>query len=248
MSFTILQDKNIREEQYRKSINFYLKKTKQKIVFCENSGTDISSDYKQYIEEGRIEFLTFDGNNYDKSLGKGYGEAKIILYAINNSKFINGVDDCYIVKITGRLQIDNIHDVISNKFLFLKNIIMCDFADNTRIYSMIFISPLKWIREINNYLEEFNDSKGIFMEHVLYKMLIQTHFIIVPFIKSPVINGVNGSFGLKYEQILPSNIYTDNFYFLSKLYRKKGDIIKSYFLYAFYVCYTKYHTLIINDK
>ena len=79
MSKTVLQDVN--------ALNFYLQETSLPICFVENTGFDMSCEFHSYIDSGRLEYLCFKGNNYDKSLGKGYGEAVIILYATENSVF-----------------------------------------------------------------------------------------------------------------------------------------------------------------
>lgn len=42
MPFTCLADVGVRKKQYIEALNFYLKNTTRKIVFVENSGTDIS--------------------------------------------------------------------------------------------------------------------------------------------------------------------------------------------------------------
>lgn len=46
MPFTCLADVGVRKKQYIEALNFYLKNTTRKIVFVENSGTDISSSFK----------------------------------------------------------------------------------------------------------------------------------------------------------------------------------------------------------
>ena len=69
MPFTCLADVGVRKKQYIEALNFYLKNTTRKIVFVENSGTDISSSFKDF--QHRIEFLCFDGNLcFDKRKGK----------------------------------------------------------------------------------------------------------------------------------------------------------------------------------
>ena len=85
MPFTCLADVGVRKKQYIEALNFYLKNTTRKIVFVENSGTDISSSFKDF--QHRIEFLCFDGNLcFDKRKGKGYGEALILEYAMAKSE------------------------------------------------------------------------------------------------------------------------------------------------------------------
>ena len=48
MPFTCLADVGVRKKQYIEALNFYLKNTTRKIVFVENSGTDISSSFKDF--------------------------------------------------------------------------------------------------------------------------------------------------------------------------------------------------------
>lgn len=78
MSKTVLQDVELRRKQYVNALNFYLQETSLPICFVENTGFDMSCEFHSYIDSGRLEYLCFKGNNYDKSLGKGYGEAVII--------------------------------------------------------------------------------------------------------------------------------------------------------------------------
>lgn len=77
MSHTVLTDCSERQSQYEQALRWYLENTNFKIVLCENSQTDFSANFNSYINEDRLEFLCFDGNNFDKELGKGYGEGII---------------------------------------------------------------------------------------------------------------------------------------------------------------------------
>ena len=101
MSKTVLQDMELRRKQYVNALNFYLQETSLPICFVENTGFDMSCEFHSYIDSGRLEYLCFKGNNYDKSLGKGYGEAVIILYATENSVFLKRCK--YLIKVTGRV-------------------------------------------------------------------------------------------------------------------------------------------------
>lgn len=168
MSYTELVDVNERKRQYVRALFFYLETTKEKIVFVENTGYDISADFSSFIADDRLEVLTFQGNDYDRSLGKGYGEALILKHAIENSKFVG---ECSrIVKITGRHLCLNINKVISrcqaNDTVYA--MLESDSA-GMECDSRIFISPIKFL---NNYFlpraGELNDSKHYYFEHLLY--------------------------------------------------------------------------------
>lgn len=116
MTFTVLQNPRIRLEQYLKSVTYYLTVTDFDILLVENSGHDFIPYFEKYVKNKRIEILSFEGNDYDKCLGKGYGEGVIIKYAFNHSSFIKSHN--YIVKITGRHIVTNIEQILSSVFFF----------------------------------------------------------------------------------------------------------------------------------
>ncbi|MEJ2883674.1 hypothetical protein [Pedobacter sp. GR22-6] len=107
MSLTKLQDPSIRLTQYVEAIKFYLEHTTLKIVYIDNSGVDIEQEFEGSSCEGRLETLCFFGNDYDRNLGKGYGEMQIIEYGLEHSLFLKSAT--FIFKITGRLKVLNIN-------------------------------------------------------------------------------------------------------------------------------------------
>lgn len=169
MKYTSLQDSKIREKQYFDAIKFYLQETTLNIVFCENSNkTSFAKNFKSYQDTGRYEYITFDGNSFDRNKGKGYGEALIIEYALNNSKLIN--KESSLIKITGRIIISNIKTIL---FLYKKkNHLYIQLNNNIAqksISSRFFIAPTLFF---TNYfipnMTNINDSKGYYFEHLLY--------------------------------------------------------------------------------
>lgn len=108
MSNTCLQDPLLRASQYRDALLWYLKNTSFRVLWVENTHYDISQlgDFESYIKSGRLEYLTFDGNKYDRSLGKGYGEGLIIQYAFQHSSFLQ--EPSVVIKVTGRVIITNL--------------------------------------------------------------------------------------------------------------------------------------------
>lgn len=198
MAFTKLSDPDERKTQYIDAINYYVKKTTFPIVFVENSNTDISFLFQDKIIEDRLEFLTFKGNA-DKTRGKGYGEAEIIEYAMNHSK--NIAIDSNIIKITGRLIVENVMKLVASRDLFcLKYSIQCavnsefSFAD-----SRILISSVIFMRQFLNKKYQIDDSKNVFFEHVLLNTIKEIDkFYYFPFLEKPQIIGVSGSTGEVY--------------------------------------------------
>jgi len=199
MSYTVLQNAKEREEQYINAINFYLTYTKYKIVFCNNSGEDISHHFLS--NKNRVEFLSFYGNDYDRKLGKGYGEFLILKYAFEHSKFIKTTD--YIIKITGRLIVNNM-----SKILKLNGIILAYSANNLiKLYyedkladSRCFVATKKFYEIFLTAENSINDTQGYYFEHLLYDT-VKGHrkdFIFSDFCLPLAFCGISGSTGQSY--------------------------------------------------
>jgi hypothetical protein len=110
MAFTALLDMDRRKKHYIDALNFYIEKTNLKILFVENSGVDLSYLFQKEIKNERLEILTFNGNDHQKSLGKGVGEMVILEHAIAKSIFFKKSN--FLFKITGRYKILNINQFI----------------------------------------------------------------------------------------------------------------------------------------
>ena len=193
MSFTKLIDANERQRQYINAIHFYIENTDCKIIFCENSNTDITPFFKDL--QNRLEVLTFPGNQ-DKQRGKGYGEAEIIEYALQHSSYIQ--DDCVIIKITGRLIINNINQIIRS-LTCKHDFVTCLFHSDLRFAdSRIFCATVSFFRELLNNKGSINDSNNIFFEHILASTVLASSILDVPYIEEPLITGISGSTGMQY--------------------------------------------------
>lgn len=59
MSFTVLQNSDERLCQYQNALDWYLKNTAYPIVFVENTNTYIGNEYQEFVNSGRLEFVTF---------------------------------------------------------------------------------------------------------------------------------------------------------------------------------------------
>lgn len=111
--YVAIRDEKERLLQYLCSLSAWLKLTSiNTIIFCENSNTFY--DFSKIIEfannEGKVlELLIFDGNQKAQKKGKGYGEGKIIEFALTNSRNLNQNVNFY--KITGRLFVLNFEQI-----------------------------------------------------------------------------------------------------------------------------------------
>lgn len=195
MSFTTLTDISIRINQYIAAINFYLQNTDLPIVFVENSDTDLRNYTNSFTSEKKIEILSFKGNN-NKERGKGYGEAEIIEYALNNSRIIKSKKNCNIIKITGRLIIKNIVSVINQRFFSQrkKSIIVSFNSDFSFADSRIIIAPKAFYLSFLINKEEINDSDNHYFEIVLSDTIKkEATFHFYPFYIEPQIYGQSGT-------------------------------------------------------
>lgn len=229
MTMTALSDKEERKKQYLNAINYYIRNTRYPIVFTENSETDISILFEDAIKSGRLECLSFKGNNA-KEKGKGYGECEIIQYTLDNSKVVQSNNDKRIAKITGRLIIKNIKSIINiHKFFFPRQTVFCAInSDLSFPDSRLIIAPESFYHTFLKYKEEINDSQGHYFEHIICKTIKSDKKInYSPFLIQPHIQGMSGSnksiynehnnsvgFIIKYTRYTISQLY--KFY---KLYR-----------------------------
>ncbi len=82
-------DPEVRKRQYIDAINWYLENTPYKLIFAENSGTDISSNFCQY--EGRTEFLTYESKPTVPERSRSYKEMEILEYVYDNSEMLTQI-------------------------------------------------------------------------------------------------------------------------------------------------------------
>lgn len=203
MKFTKLQDKMERRRQYEKALSFYLANTSLKIVYCDNSGEEIEGLIKN-MDDSRIELLSFNGNNYDVCLGKGYGELEIIRYAMDHSRFLKNAKS--VIKVTGRLIVKNLCEVTRlnyrlfcrpEHFIFANELTKPHEFDSRCFYASLDFLSCYFLNQPNT----INDTEGRYFEHFLYDSIksLPTSFVVSGFVLPLVVNGVSGSTGSQYD-------------------------------------------------
>jgi hypothetical protein len=103
--FVAVADGQERAIQYFCALVSWIRSSSAKnIVLCENTNTEV--DFSVLVDLAQsvgkdLEVLKFAGNSEAQRYGKGYGEGKIIEYAIDNSRLLAKASRFY--KATGRL-------------------------------------------------------------------------------------------------------------------------------------------------
>lgn len=199
-----IRDSSERLRQYVDALKTLIEqKPDATIIFCDNSGYDMQklNELKKIASSNDIclELLSFiaDSQNVVK-YGKGYGEGEIIKYVISNSRYVT--DDEYIVKITGRLVVDNISDILrkikrDRIYFNVPNIHRRDIFD-TRLYAM----PLRTYKKF--FLDEYkkvDDNGGYYLEHVFRDVVLSNKLKSINFPCYPRIVGKSGTGGISYE-------------------------------------------------
>lgn len=205
MTQTAFQDADERLKQYLEAIQFYLDKTNFPILIVENTSVNFNDYFLEYVKSGRLECLSFNGNNYPRSLGKGFGEGIILQYAFNYSKTIHEYN--WIVKITGRHKVVNIKKLvgISKVLIWRRQFIITEISPKQRFCrSDIFIASKKfYLNYLIPNLSLCNDLKNIWFENMLFQSVLSAchdgfNFLYVPI--CPCQEGVSGSSGVSFKK------------------------------------------------
>ncbi len=178
-------------------------KTPYPIVFCENSG------YKSEEIEGLIgsvvnnksEYLQFDGQQFPRELGKGYGELTAIKYAVEHSNIIRHSD--YVIKVNGRYFIKNIKKITRALLTDRDVYIVADLQRNlTWGDTRVFIFKPSFITDyLSELLDSINDLKGSFLEHALARAVFRAigdGYKWKPLPSNPIIIGYSGTYDIPY--------------------------------------------------
>lgn len=195
-----------RISQYKDSlIHFINCGALEKIIVCDNSNylsdNDIFKTERDLAEKKNInlELLSFTGNTKKvREQGKGYGEGEIMEYIFANSKLLT--NEPYFFKVTGRLKVDNVADIVrntNNKDVCLINIPNRTRHDifDTRFYGM----PVKMYKEyfLKAY-EKTDDKNNKYLETVFKEVIDKNHLKHRNLPKYPRITGISGTFGSTY--------------------------------------------------
>ncbi|HEX9083958.1 MAG TPA: hypothetical protein VF836_04395, partial [Gemmatimonadaceae bacterium] len=133
VAFTKRTDPVVRLGDYKRALRSWLGNPRTPpIVFAENSAHPLdelrSIADKENPFRHRVDFLSFDDNSYPRSLGKGFGELRIVRYAIDHSDLIG--PGTFVIKVTGRYYVENIEALIRCAELSGEADVFCDLRGN----------------------------------------------------------------------------------------------------------------------
>jgi hypothetical protein len=211
MILTNRNNPDVRKEDYKKSLDSWISFNKDgyfnKIIFCENSGVNLSelkNVVHNYSNNNDVVFFQWDDNSKWASFGKGYGEAKMLEHLIKEANDIISEHD-YVIKVTGRIFVPNLKEVLNINNINDSDIICYPKKENPEkgyvdsrvicLKSNIFKTLFK------DFALGINDNKGIYFEHVLASQLqkyADLQLGIIRYFKElPFFIGYSGTSGLK---------------------------------------------------
>jgi hypothetical protein len=193
-----------RMKDYIHALKFYCdipENVLPRIVFIENSESDLSllRDVASAANAThRVEFLSFNGLNYPPSYGRGYGEFKLLDYAMDHSTTLSAADpETMLWKVTGRYRVLNIRRIIRSA------------PSNSELYCDTRTWPIPWVdlRIFGCTLGGYERLlKGIYLQlredvikmapeqhlHPIIDELAKSHPIVKRLQSEPFIDGIRG--------------------------------------------------------
>lgn len=107
-----------RRTMYLRAFKYYLNAMRRRgckysgIVFCDNSGADLTEFKDQFLDDEMVELISAPPAIFPQYLGKN-NDFNIIDYAVDHSRLL-ALDGASFLKVTGRYYITNINDLIGD--------------------------------------------------------------------------------------------------------------------------------------
>lgn len=205
VAFTERSDTDIRLADYQIALRQWLKNGYvRRIILVENSGYNLDTLKKIVAEDNvdkQVEFLSFDGQNFPRHLGKGYGESQALAYLADNSVLLGEANR--FVKVNGRYYVPNINKYIEKMKSDVE--VMTDLSGFLSFSdSRVFGGSAKFIK---SYLcpegDKVNDSHGFFLEHALARATLRAiadGMKWAPMPCTPVIDGISGTKNISFKK------------------------------------------------
>lgn len=191
--YTSYNDPLVRLKEYLSAIKFYKEQFKNDdIYFLENSEFDLdqNSDYLKLKQE--IPFEVIRSPKSEKfNEGKGYQEFEMVDKAIDllKAKYHS------FIKITGRYLVSNAFAITDFECKGL--VIDLNKREKKALTYFMYFTSEFYTHYLKGEYKNVNDNGGVFIEHVIYKKIIQNNLLSYCqlFHRTPLLTGITGSYG-----------------------------------------------------
>lgn len=188
-----LRDVQARIDNYCFAIESYLQYPEINLVFSENSNCDLSEFQARFGGHPNLELLTFDGNHFTSSLGKGQGENESITFALHNSKLLK--EKAVFFKVSGRYfscEIPKIMvDYDDSQYDGVFELIPANQAANNVLTVFFGLKKETYLNRIANAV--IDDGQGLIYERVMFVAIQDLNIQWLPPIRyHPTIIGGSG--------------------------------------------------------
>jgi hypothetical protein len=171
------------------------------IVLVENSGYPLD-EFRRIAGSGRlgknVELIGFDGQDFSRDLGKGYGEGLALTHLLEHSMQLRTTNR--FVKVNGRYHVPNVGNVLAS--MTQETQIFCNITRSlTFADSRFFGGDRQFLKRVCIDALEVNDQKGISLEHTLARSMLRgiADGLSWQFIATlPDIHGIAGTLNVPY--------------------------------------------------
>lgn len=181
-----------RRTEYLEVLKYYIANFSGDIYFAENSGYDFDDDddaFQTLFNQERVFSLNFPQSNQIEK-GKGYQEFEVL------DAVVTQIENKYeeFIKVSGRYLTTNFKLLIDQKNPGI--IIDRHQKKKVAITSFFRCKVIHYQITLKSCYKEVDDSKGVFIEHIIYNKLknLENDKIDL-FIKTPIYKGISGSYG-----------------------------------------------------
>lgn len=207
-----VRDPAVRLAEYDSALAFYrslLNKGIDQIVFAENSEAELEPLRNRVVESGHevgVEFLSFNGLDYPPHFGRGYGEFKLIDYAMTHWRFLlDARPQASIWKVTGRYIVRNLSQMVRTAPAHYD--LYCDLRTfpqtwmDLRLFS--FTRPT-YERLLRGKYRDLSEADGQPAPEATMYRTVRAHLkdgqIVPRFSREPLVDGVRAYDGRRYDQ------------------------------------------------
>jgi hypothetical protein len=179
----------VRREQYLTALRYYARFAP--VYFLENSGYDLWGD-TAFTGLANVRLRQIPAHE-NEGRGKGYRE----FHSLDTWYETEKERPRRIVKITGRYLFANIRELLAECRAAAPDLLLFDrnHDDRIAVTSLFSLSWENYGRYLRGLYREVNDPQGIWIEHVVYRVLAEHRAKCRFFSHEPDIGGVSGSSG-----------------------------------------------------